>query len=142
MQKIGFAEALDRITAQDPRYDREAYVFLRDALDFTVKQLKKNKEEVSRHVTPQQLLDGVRQFALKEFGPMAMTVLDYWRVRCCGDIGEIVFSLIRSGIFGKTESDSIEQFRGGYDFHEAFVAPFLPERTKDERNASLSAQKH
>src|SRR5438105_13437647 len=119
MQKIGFAEALDRIIAQDPRFDREAYVFLRDALDFTVKQLKKNKEETTRHVTPPQLLDGVRQFALKEFGPMVPTVFDYWRLRSCADIGAIVFNLIRVGIFGKTETDSIEQFRHGYDFHEA-----------------------
>lgn len=131
MQKIGFAEALDRIIAADPRWDREAYVFMRDALDFTVKQLKKNKEESARHVTPTQLLDGVRQFALKEFGPMVPTVFDYWRVRECGDIGEIVFNLIRSGIFGKTESDSIEQFRCGYDFHAAFVMPFLPEPARD-----------
>ena len=67
MQKIGFAEALDIIVAKDPRYDHEAYVFLRDALDFTIKQLKKNKEDISRHVSPPQLLDGVRQFAIKEF---------------------------------------------------------------------------
>jgi len=141
MQKIGFAEALDRIVAQDPRFDREAYVFLRDALDFTVKQLKKNKEEnVARHVTPQQLLEGVRQFALKEFGPMSLTVLDYWGVRSCADVGEIVFNLIRNDVFGKTESDSIEQFRAGYDFHEAFVAPFLPEK-KSEPARSENAGK-
>src|SRR5438067_13069901 len=141
MQKIGFADALERIIAQDPRFDREAYSFLRDALDFTVKQLKKNKEETSRHVTPTQLLEGVRQFALKEFGPMAMTVLDYWGVRSCGDLGEVVFNLIRSGLFGKTETDSIEQFRAGYDFHEAFVAPFLPEQ-KSGASETLPAQKH
>ena len=73
----------------------------------------------------------MRLFALKEFGPMVPTVFDYWRVRECGDIGEIVFNLIRSGIFGKTESDTIEQFRCGYDFHEAFVMPFLPEPARD-----------
>ena len=35
MQKIGFAEALDSIVATDVRYGRDAYVFLRDALDYT-----------------------------------------------------------------------------------------------------------
>jgi uncharacterized repeat protein (TIGR04138 family) len=34
--------------------------------------------------------------------------------------------MIRKEILGKNESDTIEQFRDGYDFHEAFVAPFLP----------------
>ena len=127
MQKIGFAEALELIIAEDPRYDHEAYIFLRDALDFTIKQLKKNKEDPTRHVTPPQLLDGVRQFALKEFGPMSTTVFSYWGVKNCGDFGEMVFNLIRIGIFGKTETDTIEQFQNHYDFEEAFVVPFRPQ---------------
>jgi hypothetical protein len=43
MQKIGFAETLNLIVATDKRYSREAYVFLRDALDHTTKQQKKTK---------------------------------------------------------------------------------------------------
>ena len=126
MQKIGFPEALDRILAADSRYDKEAYLFMRDALDFTIKSRKKQKSDLSRHVTGQELLEGVRQYALAEFGPMVVTVFESWNVRECADIGEIVFNLIRAGIFGKTESDCIEDFRHGYDFHDAFVKPFLP----------------
>jgi len=47
MQKIGFAEALDSIVKSDPRYERDAYVFLRDALDFTTKRQKKVKAPAS-----------------------------------------------------------------------------------------------
>lgn len=126
MQKIGFAEAVDRILVEDPRYHRDVYAFVRDALDFTVKQQKKNKEGVSRHVTPGQLLDGIRLFALKEFGPMVPTVFGYWNVLSCEDLGHIVFNMIRKEILGKNDSDTIEQFRDGYDFHQAFVAPFVP----------------
>ena len=72
MQKIGFAEALDSIVATDPRYQREAYIFLRDALDFTTKQQKKIKGAAVRHVAGPELLEGVRQYALKEFGPMVI----------------------------------------------------------------------
>jgi uncharacterized repeat protein (TIGR04138 family) len=127
MQKIGFAEAVERILTEDPRYHRDVYAFMRDALDFTVKLQKKNKEGVSRHVTPQQLLDGVRLFALKEFGPMVPTVFGYWEVKSCADLGHIVFNMISKEILGKNETDTQEQFSGGYDFHEAFVAPYLPE---------------
>ncbi len=128
MQKIGFAEALERIVAADARFDREAYLFLRDALDFTIKSRKKQKSDLSRHVTGQELLEGVRLYALGEFGPMVPTVFETWRIKQCDDIGEMVFNLIRAGIFGKTENDSIEDFKAGYDFHEAFVKPFLPEK--------------
>ena len=126
MQKIGFAEAVDLILAEDPRYHRDVYPFVRDALDFTVKQQKKVKEGVSRHVTPSQLLDGIRLFALKEFGPMVPTVFGYWNVCSCEDLGHIVFNMIGKKILGKNESDTIEQFRDGYDFNDAFVLPFLP----------------
>jgi uncharacterized repeat protein (TIGR04138 family) len=126
MQKIGFAEALDSIVASDPRYQREAYVFLRDALDFTTKQQKKIKGANVRHVAGPELLDGARQYALKEFGPMVITVFDSWGIHSCEDIGHMVFNLIGAGIFGKTEEDSMEDFKSVYDFEEAFVKPFLP----------------
>src|ERR1700682_5200919 len=126
MQKIGFAEALDSIVASDPRYQREAYIFLRDSLDYTTKQQKKAKGTTVRHVSGPELLDGVRQYALKEFGPMVITVFDSWGIRSCEDIGHMVFNLIGAGIFGKTEEDSIEDFKNVYDFQEAFVKPFAP----------------
>ena len=126
MQKIGFPEALDSIVASDSRYQREAYIFLRDALDFTTKQQKKIKGATVRHVAGPELLDGVRQYALKEFGPMVITVFDNWGIHCCEDIGHMVFNLIGAGIFGKTEEDSLEDFKNVYDFEEAFVKPFAP----------------
>jgi len=126
MQKIGFAEALDSIIASDPRYSRDAYVFLRDALDFTTKQQKKLKGTTVRHVSGPELLQGVRIYALKEFGPMVMTVFAYWGLHACEDIGHMVFNLIGAGIFGKTEEDSIEDFKNVYDFADAFVKPFEP----------------
>jgi uncharacterized repeat protein (TIGR04138 family) len=110
----------------DPRYQRDGYIFLRDALDFTTKQHKKVKGVSVRHVSGPELLDGVRQYALKEFGPMVMTVFDSWGIRSSEDIGHMVFNLIGAGVFGKTEQDSIEDFKNVYDFEEAFVKPFAP----------------
>lgn len=127
MQKLDFGEKLEDIVRQDTRYDREAYLFLRDALDHTIK-LRKKAKEPDQHVTGQQLLDGIRQYALKQFGPMVPTVFEYWGVRRGEDFGEMVFNFIRVGIFGKTDTDSVEDFKGGYSFHDAFVAPFLPEK--------------
>src|SRR5207247_8009932 len=117
------------IFASDPRYQRDAYVVLRDALDFTTKQQKKIKGVSVRHVTGPELLDGVRKYALKEFGPMVITVFDNWGIHSCEDIGNMVFNLIGSGVFGKTEEDSIEDFKNVYDFREAFVKPFAPEKS-------------
>src|SRR2546428_10020510 len=126
MQKIGFAEALDSIVASDPRYQRDAYTFLRDALDFTTKQQKKIKGATVRHVAGPELVDGVRQYALREFGPMVVTVFSFWGIHNSEDIGHMVFNLIGAGIFGKTAEDSIEDFKNVYDFAEVFVKPFAP----------------
>lgn len=130
MQKIGFAEALESIVSTDPRYHRDAYVFLRDALDYTTKQQKKSKGAAVRHVAGPELLQGLRQYAIKEFGPMAMTVFTHWGITRCEDIGHMVFNLIGAGIFGKTEEDSLDDFRSVYSFDEAFVKPFEPERAR------------
>jgi uncharacterized repeat protein (TIGR04138 family) len=72
-------------------------------------------------------LEGFRRHALKEFGPMAETVFEYWGVRSCEDVGRMVFNLVKAGVFGKTDQDTMEAFRRGYDFHEAFTVPFLPQ---------------
>jgi len=118
-------EALDEVLARDARFHRAAYVFLRDALDYTLKPRKKSSG-TSSHVTGQELLEGLRQHALRTFGPMVPTVFDYWGVRGTEDFGAIVFNLVDAGILGKTERDSVDDFKGAYTFHDAFVAPFIP----------------
>jgi uncharacterized repeat protein (TIGR04138 family) len=126
MQAVGFQEALEKIFANDSRYHREAYIFLRDALEATLKRRKKARKDASGHVAASELLDGFRLHGLQEFGPMAITVFDYWGVHSSEDIGNMVFNLVQVGIFGKTDEDTPEAFREGYDFAEAFVLPFLP----------------
>jgi uncharacterized repeat protein (TIGR04138 family) len=135
MQKFDFCEKLEQIVQQDPRFDREAYHFLRDALDFTIKARKKAREP-DAHVTGQQLLEGVRQYAIKQYGPMVPTVFQYWGVSRCEDFGDMVFNFIKAGVFGKSETDSVDDFKGGYSFHEAFIAPYLPERPPVRRRVN------
>lgn len=127
MPKTGFSEALDELLEQDTRYCRDGYLFLRDALEFTLKQKRKSRSPEIRHVTPSELMDGIRLFALREFGPMVPTVFDFWGIQHCEDVGTMVFNLIEAGIFGKNATDTIEDFKNGFDFHTAFVEPFLPE---------------
>jgi uncharacterized repeat protein (TIGR04138 family) len=142
MQKIGFADALDSVVTNDLRYQRDGYIFLRDALDFTTKQQKKSKGVTVRHVSGPELLDGVRRYALKEFGPLVVTVFDSWGIHSCEDIGNMVFNLISAGVFGKTEEDSIEDFKNVYDFEEAFVRPFAPAKVASaNQKAHLAASK-
>ena len=114
-------ELLQNILDRDPRYAVGAYAFVRAGLDFTVRRLEK-----SRHVSGRELLPGIREFALAEFGPMSKTVLNGWGVQRTEDIGEIVFNMVDSGLLGKTEKDSRADFAGGYDFDEAFRKPFRP----------------
>jgi uncharacterized repeat protein (TIGR04138 family) len=125
-----FNEVVQQIIDRDSRYEKEAYIFLKEALEFTIKQKKRGKTEAGSHVNASELLDGFRQLALKEFGPMVMTVLEYWGVRASDDVGEMVFNLIGAGVFGKTESDAVEDFRRALDFRAAFVAPFEPRGSK------------
>jgi uncharacterized repeat protein (TIGR04138 family) len=125
MQEISFEEALAQVQAKDPRYTRDAYLFVREALDHTQKAIAKSVRRV-RHVTGQELLEGIREFALQQFGPMTKTLLAEWGVHCCQDFGEIVFNMIEVSWLAKTEKDSRADFSEGYDFDEAFVKPFLP----------------
>jgi uncharacterized repeat protein (TIGR04138 family) len=127
MQEINFDLGLEKILAKDARYSRDAYGFIREALDFTQKLISREHQGNIRHISGQELLDGIRRFALQQFGPMAMTVLEDWGVTRCADFGEVVFNMVDAGLLAKTEKDSREDFQNGYDFAEAFQKPFLPE---------------
>jgi uncharacterized repeat protein (TIGR04138 family) len=126
MQNIGFQEAVETVCHDDKRYHAEAYVFLKASLEATIKRRKKSRKEASLHVGAKELLDGFRLQALEEFGPMALMVLSYWGVEATEDVGHLVFNLVKAGVFGKTDEDTIESFRDGFDFREAFVTPFRP----------------
>jgi uncharacterized repeat protein (TIGR04138 family) len=133
MQAASFEEAIEQIATQDLRYNREAYFFLREALDHTHRITgKPPKKNQVRHVSGQELLNGIREYALQQFGPMTLTVLEEWGIKLCEDFGEIVFNMVESKLLAKTEQDSREDFRNGYDFHDAFRKPFLPSRIAPE----------
>ena len=126
MYETPFMEAIADICGKDPRYKPDAYFFVREALDFTSKNLNKPEEGPRKHISGRELLDGIRLFARQEFGPMTMTVLSSWGVTATEDFGEIVFNLVENRIFGKTPEDSRKDFAGIYDFQKVFAEPYLP----------------
>ena len=136
MHQANFEDVVKQIRTRDPRYDRDAYLFVRDGLDHTQKTIGRDKDGRPRHVTGQELLEGIRQYALSQFGPMAMMVLEEWGIRCAQDFGEIVFNMIEGGLLAKTEQDSRADFQAGYDFFEAFRKPFLPKDKSLKREIS------
>ena len=127
MQEVNFDEMLEKIVERDLRFQRDAYHFLREALDFTQKLISKENRGTVRHVSGQELLDGLRQYALQQYGPMTATVLEEWGVRNCRDFGDIVFNMVESGLLAKTETDTRDDFQDGYDFTDAFRKPFWPQ---------------
>lgn len=126
-----FNEVIRTIRKEDPRYARGAYYFLRQALDYSLKELHKRGElDKSNHLSGGQLLEGIRMYAIDQFGPMARPVLEHWGIHECRDFGNIVFNLVECKVLGKTDQDSVEDFASGYHFSAAFDKPFRPERIK------------
>ena len=88
MQDVEFNEVVELICKEDGRYDRQAYTFIRHGLDHTVKDIRKKdaeKAQKSRHVTGPELLEGLRGYALEQFGPLTKTVLNSWGIKRCQD---------------------------------------------------------
>jgi uncharacterized repeat protein (TIGR04138 family) len=115
MEPEGMLSKLERLIAADPRYRMESYVFVINALEFTMARLGRRG-----HVTGAELLNGVREFAQDRFGLMTKTVFEYWGINKTEDFGEIVFNMVNAGILGKNEHDSKEDFKDVYDFDEVF----------------------
>lgn len=126
MQAVQFEESIASIMRREGRYDGQAYFFLKESLDFTLKRVMEETGGKGRHVSGKELLEGFRDLAIEQFGPMASTLMDEWGVMECRDVGNMVFQLIEEQVFGRQESDKPEDFDGVFDFRKALCDPFLP----------------
>ena len=112
-------------TSQRFRYHQNAYQFVFQALKFTQERLERSTktadaEEQESHISGQELLEGIRDLALDQFGMMAKTVFNHWKVRGTDDFGRIVFELVERGEMRKTDRDRLRDFYGVFDFDEVF----------------------
>jgi uncharacterized repeat protein (TIGR04138 family) len=122
---------LAEIVRRDPRYAYEAYEFVFAALAHTQKMLGRlPREDAPAEVDPQhhvsgpELLQGIRDLAIREFGLMARTVLRRWGIDKTDDFGEIVFNLVDATLMSKTSDDSRRDFQGVYDLDRALTEGF------------------
>lgn len=121
--------------ARTTRYPLDAFLFVQRGLDFTVTRLhgeaadddlfESDEYESSRHVSGQDLCRGLRDFAIKEYGLLARTVLRRWQVTVCRDFGEIVFAMVDGGLMRTTDDDTIQDFQDVFDFSRAFDSSLM-----------------
>jgi uncharacterized repeat protein (TIGR04138 family) len=116
MTDLQFAEdILDQLQERNPRFHGKAYLFLLSALHTVMRGL-----EEPRHISGQELVEGARSLAMDRYGPMARTVLEYWGIHATEDLGDIVFTLVDVGVLIKQNDDTRADFRGVFDFEDAF----------------------
>jgi uncharacterized repeat protein (TIGR04138 family) len=114
---------IEALAAEDSRYAAEAYHFVFDCLDFVLEREAEalgTRIPADQHVSIPKLLDGLRAYALHEYGPLARLVLERWGLYRTEDFGEIVFGLVAHGLLNKQETDRRTDFRNGFNFREAF----------------------
>ncbi len=122
--------------AENNGYPVDAFLFVQRGLEFTVKRVHGDEpaspvyeegEEIqrSRHISGQQLCFGLRDFAKREYGLLARSVLGRWNIQHSEDFGRIVFAMVNGGLMHKTQEDTIEDFIDVFRFDEAFSEPLL-----------------
>ena len=119
-------DKLVEVVRRDGRYPLAAFVFLYEGLgraekDIHGERIERGQPKV-RHVTGQQLCQSLREEAIERWGMLARTVLARWNIHATIDFGNMVYLLVENELMGKSEEDSLEDFRDVYDFNEAFGA--------------------
>lgn len=94
-----------------------------------MKRLGRGKVETSeptpdQHVSGAELLRGVCDLAIREFGMMATVVFKQWGVRTTDDVGTIVFNLIKVELLSRSDRDSPEDFHELFDLHQTLTDGF------------------
>ena len=114
-EKKDFYQVVEEICVKDSRYKPDAYEFVMQALYFTQKKIKRQG-----HMSGKELVEGIRDFAVQEYGPMSKTLLLHWGINKTEDFGNIVFNMIGKKVLSKTENDSVNDFKDVYDFEKTF----------------------
>lgn len=104
-----------------------AFEFIHEGLDYTVRRMhgsESSDSKVCRHVSGQDLCEGLRDLALTKWGRLARTVLLRWDITCTLDFGRIVYSMIDMGLMQKQDDDSLDDFKNVYDFAAALESDY------------------
>ena len=119
-------KSIEEVVEEVGLYPIEAYIFVQKGLSHTVEKIhgSEPKPQESQHVTGRDLCEGLREYALKEWGLLARTVLARWNVRRTLDFGKIVFALVDNGHMKKTDEDQLDDFRDVYEFKSAFESGY------------------
>lgn len=127
MRDEKFTNTVERIVDKDPRFSVEAYAFISDAVLYTTHKIESDSPAKQHHITGKELLDGIKDFAMQQFGPIAPAVLRHWGLNDSMAIGHVVFNMVNNQLLGKSQKDTIDDFKHGFDFDMEFSKPFLPE---------------
>ncbi|MFH1845765.1 MAG: Minf_1886 family protein [bacterium] len=111
---------IDTIVENRGIFRAEAYTFVLDSLELVLQQIGER-----RHITGEELLEGIKDHARERFGPMAKDVLNAWGVHNTLDFGRVVFHLVEAGILKRKPEDSLSDFIDKYDFTEAFEVGYF-----------------
>ena len=118
-------ELIRKLSSEDGRYRPEAFAFLFEALEPAIRLAGREEAEgLERHITGQELVEGLRWEARRQFGPLGAHVWRSWGVESTLDWGHIVFLLVEGGLLNRREEDSIDDFREGFDFDAYFVEDY------------------
>lgn len=99
------------IAQSSDRYAVEAFEFVGRGLRHAVKILGREESPTAeRHLDAAELVSGVLDLAVSQFGFLARPVLDSYLLRSPEDIGRITFLLIDHNIFTRQPSDHFEDF--------------------------------
>lgn len=120
---------LEQLVKTENRYPLPAYDMILEVVRLLIRHLAESGRQGQQlSLKGDFIAQGVRQLMLSRYGCMTMDVFNHWNIHSTSDFGRIVYNLISVGLLGADENDNISDFDDIYDFDEAFVQPFLPEK--------------
>jgi uncharacterized repeat protein (TIGR04138 family) len=126
MKDDTFLFTIQKIIDKDSRFQPEAYSFINDAVVYTVSKINAVRDREERHISGLELLEGIKEFAISQFGPMAYEVLSNWGLKDSLSIGHVVFNMVDYQLLGKSKNDTISDFDNSFFLEEELLKPFTP----------------
>lgn len=127
---VSFFAAVERIRSRDKRFEPEAYALVMDSVAYAIQTIG----EV-RHISAQELLVHLCQFAKDRYGMLAYTMMEKWGLHSTGDVGAVVYALIDEGELTEQKGDSLAGFSGVFDLRDRLELRYFERPSADTGDA-------
>lgn len=110
---MNYVKAIDTLQALSEQHNKKyppyAYLLVMEGLEWA----QRRRKSATSHISGQDFARALFMYSIEKWGPtLAKVVWEELKILASEDLGQMVYHLVESGLMGKQDEDSVDDFNG------------------------------